>query len=85
MNKLIAIVNVIAWSGFWAFGFLAFSAGDHSDGHLVIAALLALAGLVVGIIAYRRLIRAAEESGIAKKDNQLDAAARNRAHSEEGL
>jgi hypothetical protein len=53
MKKLIAIVNVVAWSGFWAFGYLAFSSGGHPDSHLIIAGVLALLGLVVGIIAYR--------------------------------
>jgi hypothetical protein len=45
MRKLIAIVNVIAWSGFWAFGYLALTSGDFSDTQVVISALLAAAGL----------------------------------------
>ncbi len=79
MRKLIAIVNVIAWSGFWAFGYLALTSGDFSDTQVVISALLAAAGLFTGILAYLRLARMAESSGYAKKTNQLDAAARNRA------
>ncbi|MEL0439049.1 hypothetical protein [Phycobacter sp. K97] len=79
MKKLIAIVNVIAWSGFWAFGYLALTSGDFTDTQVVISALLAAVGLFTGILAYLRLARMAEASGYAKKTNQLDAAARNRA------
>ncbi|MDE4132435.1 hypothetical protein PXK00_04890 [Phaeobacter sp. QD34_3] len=79
MRKLVAIVNVIAWSGFWAFGYLALASGDFTDTQVVISALLAAAGLFTGILAYLRLARMAEASGYAKKTNQLDAAARNRA------
>ena len=82
MTKLIAIVNVVAWAGFWAFGYLAITAEGLTDRQLVIAAILAFAGLVTGIAAYIRLIRASEESGYAKKTNQLDAALRNRAQTE---
>lgn len=79
MMKLIAIVNVIAWSGFWAFGYLALSAESFSEPQIVTAALLAAAGLFTGIIAYLRLAHAAEASGYAQKSNQLSAAERNRA------
>lgn len=77
--KLVATINVIAWSGFWAFGYLALSAGDFSELEIVTAALLAAAGLITGIIAYLRLARGAETSGYAQKSNQLSAADRNRA------
>lgn len=77
--KLLAIINVIAWSGFWAFGYLALSAGDFTEPQIVTAALLAAAGLFTGIIAYLRLARSAEQSGYAQKSNQLSAADRNRA------
>ncbi|MEY8829130.1 hypothetical protein AB9K34_12065 [Sedimentitalea sp. XS_ASV28] len=80
MTKLIAIINVIAWSGFWAFGYLALAAEGLTDRQLVIAALLACGGLVTGIIAYMKLVRSAEVSGYARKSNQLDAEMRNRAH-----
>jgi hypothetical protein len=80
VKKIIAIVNVIAWSGFWAFGYLALAAEGLTDGQLVIAALLAFAGLITGIVAYMKLVRAAEVSGYARKSNQLDAETRNRAH-----
>ncbi|WP_164660872.1 hypothetical protein [Tropicibacter sp. Alg240-R139] len=85
MNKLIAIINVIAWSGFWAFGYLAVTAKGLTESQLVIAALLAFGGLVTGIAAYMRLVRVSEASGYARKSNQLDAAARNRAQSQGGI
>jgi hypothetical protein len=82
MKQIVAIVNVVAWSGFWAFGYLALSAEGLTSSQLVTAAVLAAAGLFTGIIAYLRLVRLTEGSGYAKKTNQLDAAARNRAHAE---
>jgi hypothetical protein len=82
MTKLLAVVNVIAWSGFWAFGYLALSSNDLTQRQLVIAALLAFGGLIVGIMAYLKLARAAEASGYARKSNQLDAETRNRAQSQ---
>lgn len=85
MKKLIAIVNVIAWSGFWAFGYLALTAEGLTDGQLVIAAVLAFAGLITGVAAYMHLSRAAEASGYAQKSTQLDAATRNRAHQQEAV
>ncbi len=84
MTKLIAIINVIAWAGFWSFGYIAFTSDDLTDGQLVIAAILAFAGLVMGILAYLKLVRASEASGYAKGSKQLDAAARNRAQEEWG-
>ncbi|WP_108860572.1 hypothetical protein [Ruegeria sp. Alg231-54] len=84
MTKLIAIINVIAWAGFWAFGYIAFTSDDLTDGQLVIAAILAFAGLVMGILAYMKLVRASEASGYAKGSRQLDAEARNRAQEEWG-
>lgn len=71
MRSLIAIVNVVAWSGFWAFGYLAISAEDYSDGQVVTASLLAAAGLLTGIFAYLRLVRASERSGYAKPSNRM--------------
>ncbi len=84
MNKLVAIINVIAWAGFWAFGYLAITAEGLTEGQLVIAALLAFAGLVTGILAYMKLVRVTEYSGYAKTSKQLDAATRNRAQEEWG-
>ncbi len=81
MTKLIAIANVISWSGFWAFGYLALAADGLTDRQIVIAALLAFCGLITGILAYMKLVRASEASGYARKSNQLEAEARNRAQS----
>lgn len=70
MNKLIAIVNVIAWAGFWAFGYLALSAEIDNAGQMVTAAILAALGAAVGIWAYLRLVRYSEETGYAKRANR---------------
>lgn len=58
MNKLVAILCVISWSGFWAFGYLALSAEGHEQGQIVVAALLAAIGFLTGVFAYLRLSRA---------------------------
>lgn len=84
MKKLIAIINVIAWSGFWAFGYIALSSTDLSDRQLVIAAVLAFAGFLTGVLAYLKLCRASEDCGYEKK-KQLDAATRERAQTQGGL
>ena len=84
MTKLIAVINVIAWAGFWAFGYIALTSDDLTDSQLVVAAVLAFAGLVMGLFAYMKLVRSSEATGYAKGSNQLDAAARNRAQEEWG-
>ncbi len=84
MTKLIAIINVIAWAGFWAFGYIAITSDDLTEGQLTMAAILAFAGLIMGVLAYLKLVRASEASGYAKGSNQLDTAARNRAQEEWG-
>ncbi|MDF1855702.1 hypothetical protein [Pseudooceanicola sp.] len=66
MKKLIAIVNVVAWSGFWAFGYLAFSADTSNGRQMVIAAALAALGAGLGLWAYFRLVRISETSGYAQ-------------------
>ncbi len=80
MSKLIAVLNVIAWSGFWAFGYIALTSGDFGSAQMTTAAILAFIGLIVGMLAYFRLVRAAEASGYARRTNQLSAEERNRAH-----
>jgi hypothetical protein len=70
MNKLIAIVNVIAWSGFWAFGYLALSAEVTETGQILTAVILAAAGGAIGIWAYLRLVRHSEATGYAKRTNR---------------
>ena len=70
MIKLIAILNVIAWSGFWAFGYLALSAGSGEGTQAVIAALLAAFGAALGLWAYLKLVRHTEVTGYAKPANR---------------
>ncbi len=55
MRKLIAIINVIAWSGFWAFGYLAVTAKGLSPQQIWIATILASLGFLTGVIAYLKL------------------------------
>lgn len=72
MLKLIALLNVIAWSGFWAFGFLALTADPANSRQMSIAALLAVLGAVVGLWAYFKLVRHSEATGYAKQRNRAD-------------
>lgn len=64
MTKLIAILNVVAWSGFWVFGYLALAGGGDVSG--TIAAVLAALGAGIGIWAYLVLVRHAEATGYAR-------------------
>lgn len=68
MKQVIAIANVVAWAGFWAFGYLALTA--DADGQMVIAAVLAAIGGGVGMLAYLWLVRHSEETGYAKAPNR---------------
>ncbi len=71
MQKVIAILNVVAWSGFWAFGYLALTTPTEDSTSMVIAALLAFAGAAVGIVAYLWLVRHSEKTGYARGTNQV--------------
>ncbi len=71
MQKLIAILNVIAWGGFWAFGYLALSAGAEGGGRVEVATLLAAAGGALGIWAYLWLARHSEATGYARPANRV--------------
>jgi hypothetical protein len=71
MRKLIAILNVIAWSGFWAFGYLALSADAADTTHIMVAGLLAVAGAAVGLFTYLQLVRHSEATGYAKPRNRV--------------
>jgi membrane associated rhomboid family serine protease len=57
MNKLVALVCVISWSGFWAFGYLALSADVQDQSQVMVAALLAAFGFLTGVFAYIKLSR----------------------------
>lgn len=82
MQKLIAIVNVIAWGGFWAFGYLAFSAEPHQTTQMVIAAGLAAMGGGLGMLAFLWLVRHSEQSGYAKRPNRARKRADDDIHGE---
>lgn len=57
MNKLIAIINVVSWSGFWAFGYIALTATELTQTQILTAAVLAGVGFLTGVIAYLKLSR----------------------------
>ncbi len=78
MTKLVAIINVIAWAGFWAFGYLALTADVADTAHMMTAIILAVIGAAIGLWAYFKLIRHSEETGYAKRPNRA-----NRSHLEE--
>lgn len=71
MAKLIAILNVVAWGGFWAFGYLALTADTDQTGQMITALLLAFAGAALGILAFFWLARHAEEIGYARPKNRV--------------
>lgn len=66
MPKLIAILNVIAWSGFWALGYLALTADREVGGSMTIAVLLAALGTAVGMWAWLWLVWHSERTGYAR-------------------
>ncbi len=65
MAKVVAILNVVVWSGFWAFGYLALTA-DH-DGQMVAAVILAALGGGAGMWSWFWLVRHSEETGYAPR------------------
>lgn len=69
MSKLIAILNVIAWAGFWAFGYLALTA--DSGGQVTTAVILAVLGGALGLAAWFWLVRHSEATGYARRPNQV--------------
>ncbi|WP_299929483.1 hypothetical protein [uncultured Pelagimonas sp.] len=71
MAKLIAILNTVAWGGFWAFGYLALSAGTESPNQTTIAMLLAAGGAAIGLWAWLWLVRHSEAIGYAKPANRV--------------
>lgn len=60
MRKLVAILCVISWSGFWAFGYLALSAGSADSGQQGVAMVLAALGLFTGLFSYLHLARSSD-------------------------
>lgn len=67
MTKLIAILNVVAWGGFWAFGYVALTTHSANTNQIVVAVMLAFAGAVAGLFAYSWLARHSEATGYAKR------------------
>ncbi|WP_136442942.1 hypothetical protein [Pacificoceanicola onchidii] len=67
MSKLIAILNVIAWSGFWCFGYLALTTDPDASGRMVTAMVLAVVGAGLGLWAWFWLVKHTEEIGYAPK------------------
>ncbi|WP_425040602.1 hypothetical protein [Primorskyibacter sp. S187A] len=70
MAKVIALLNTIAWMGFWAFGYIAFTTSPEQPTNMVMAALLAAMGGAFGLWAYFWLIRHSEATGYAKPRNR---------------
>ncbi|APZ52101.1 hypothetical protein [Salipiger abyssi] len=65
MAKLIAILNVVAWAGFWAFGYLALTANSAAGGQVVTALILAALGGALGLWAWFWLVSHSERTGYA--------------------
>ncbi|MFZ7092163.1 hypothetical protein [Primorskyibacter sp. 2E233] len=65
MPKLIAILNVVAWSGFWAFGYLALTTDPEASGRMVTALIMAVVGAGLGLWAWFWIVRHSEQIGYA--------------------
>ncbi|WP_417725224.1 hypothetical protein [Salipiger sp.] len=63
MAKLVVVLNVVAWSGFWAFGYLVLSGGD--GGSMDVAALLAAVGAGLGLRTWVWLVGQSRATGHA--------------------
>ncbi len=83
MPKMIAILNVIAWSGFWVFGYLAFTGDVSRPEQLTTAALVAAFGGLIGIWTFFRLVGHAETTGYAKSRNRADRSHLEKEYNEE--
>ena len=59
MRKVLAVMNVIAWSGFWAFGYLALSADIRDVAQVETALVLAALGFGLGMFSWLKLARGA--------------------------
>ncbi|WP_158965913.1 hypothetical protein [Chachezhania sediminis] len=66
MAKLIAILNVVAWSGFWAFGYLALTSDPQASGRMTTAVILAAVGGALGLWAWFWLVRHSERLGLTR-------------------
>lgn len=79
MIRILGLLNVVAWSGFWAFGYLALSSEGYSERELSIAVALAAMGLLGGLVGYLKLMRIAEHTGLAQASNRSTREERDRA------
>lgn len=66
MAKLVAILNVVAWAGFWAFGYLALTSDPDDTRMTMIATLLAASSGALGLFAWFRLVRHSEQTGLVR-------------------
>lgn len=57
MRKSLAIAVIIGWSAFWAFGYLALTAPVDEATQIIVASILAFAGLITGSAAYFRICK----------------------------
>jgi len=73
VQKLVAIINVISWSGFWAFGYLALTSEQPESSQTLIAILLAAAGLLSGSWAYLKLTKGRQLPEPPKNTNRSEA------------
>jgi len=63
VTRFYAVLNVIAWAGFWAFGFLALTADPADSTQVLTAGLLAALGGGVGMFTYLRCARHCDATG----------------------
>ena len=55
--KALATLNVIAWSAFWIFGYLAISERPESGGWMSVYAVVAFVSLATGLATYLKICR----------------------------
>lgn len=84
MRKFLALLNIIAWGSFWAFGYLALTAENFSDTQVLIAMILSCIGFAVGMFTYRYCAKSSEASGYAIA-RSLDPLTRERAQARHPL
>lgn len=71
MRKFIAITNVIAWAGFWAFGYLALMSPDFTQAQMTTAVILAALGFGVGMFTYIKLCNIFTPAKRAPKEDDI--------------
>ena len=77
MPRLIALPNVIAWSGFWAFGCRTLTGEGYSPTQPRIAASVATAGGCIGVLNHLRRVWMSGRSGSAMSSNRMTKDARD--------